>query len=399
MKNMSLKIKTFVLLTCIVLLATIPLGIYYVKTSQVFAQLGSSEAIEKTLAASVDLLKTDDLRRGDALLALKEYRQISVLKASIVRQVLLFSVCYICIVTGLSLVVGYFFISRITRPLRNLIDATSLLASDDPLYKIGTKAGGEVGKLIDAFNAMGEKLIVARQEKIMAERRATWQRVARIIAHEIKNPLTPIKLSTERLYDKFLNQSRDFPEVMKSTTSTILAEIDNMQKLVDTFHKYAKFPDPVLRTERLQDVLAEICGMFGPEPPVTCHVSADLPEIKIDKGQIREAMTNLITNAQQAIRETGRPGTITVSGCRAGDYVEIAVTDNGCGISTENQKKLFQPYFTTKTHGNGIGLALTERIVSLHGGTIMCESEEGRGTKFIILFNVKDPYHGEDTRS
>jgi nitrogen fixation/metabolism regulation signal transduction histidine kinase len=398
MKNMSLKTKTFVLLACIVLLATLPLGIYYVKTSQVFAQLGSSEAIDKALSASVDLLTTNDVRQ-DALLALKEYRQISVLKASIVRQVILFSVCYICIVTVLSLVVGYVFISRITRPLRDLIDATGLLAADDPLYKISTTAGGEVGRLIHAFNAMGEKLIVARQEKIMAERRATWQRVARIIAHEIKNPLTPIKLSTERLYDKFLNKSTDFPEVMKSTTSTILAEIDNMQKLVDTFHKYAKFPDPVLRPERLQEVLAEICGLFASELPVSCDVSSGLPEVKIDKGQIREAMMNLITNAQQAIRETGRPGTISVSGRLAGDYVEIAVADNGCGISAENQKKLFQPYFTTKKHGNGIGLALTERIVSLHGGKIMCESEEGRGTKFTIFFNVKDPYHGEDTRS
>jgi two-component system, NtrC family, nitrogen regulation sensor histidine kinase NtrY len=397
LKNLSLKTKTFLLLACIVLLATLPLGIYYVKTSQVFALLGSSEAIDKTLSASVDFLKTDDPGRRDALLALKEYRQISVLKASIVRQVILFSVSYICIVTVLSLFVGYFFISRITRPLRDLIAATELLAQDDPLYKIGTTVGGEVGKLIDAFNAMGEKLIVARQEKIMAERRATWQRVARIIAHEIKNPLTPIKLSTERLYDKFLNKSKDFSEVMKSTTNTILAEIDNMQKLVDTFHKYAKFPDPVLKPERLRDVLAEICGLLGSEAAITCDIAANLPEVKIDKGQIREAMINLITNAQQAIRETSRAGTIAVTGRLAGDNVEIAVADNGCGISVENQKKLFQPYFTTKTHGNGIGLALTERIVSLHGGTITCESEEGIGTKFTIFFNVKDPYHVEDT--
>jgi two-component system, NtrC family, nitrogen regulation sensor histidine kinase NtrY len=400
LKNLSLKTKTFFLLSCIVLLATLPLGIYYVTTSQVLAQLGTTEAIDKTLNASVDLLKTDDVRK-DALLALKEYRQISVLKEGIVRQVLLFTVCYIFAVTVLSLVVGYFFISRITRPLRDLIGATALLAADDPLYKIASTAGGEVGKLIDSFNAMGEKLIVARQEKIMAERRATWQRVARIIAHEIKNPLTPIKLSTERLYDKFLNNSKDFPDVMKSTTSTILAEIDNMQKLVDTFHKYAKFPDPILRPERLQEVIPDVCGIFGQEPSatVTCDMPAGLPEVKIDKGQIREALTNLITNSQQAVQEAGRPGKITVSGRLTGDYVEITVADNGCGISAENQKKLFQPYFTTKKHGNGIGLALTERIVSLHGGKIMCESEEGKGTTFTILFNVKDPYHVEDTRS
>jgi nitrogen fixation/metabolism regulation signal transduction histidine kinase len=399
LKNLSLKIKTFILLACIVLLATLPLGIYYVTTSQVLAQLGAGEAIDKTLSASIDVL-TNGESRHDAVLALKEYRQISVLKASIVRQVLLFTVCYIVIVTVLSLVVGYFFISKITKPLRNLIDATGLLAADNPQYKIAAAGGGEIGKLIEAFNAMGEKLIVARREKIMAERRATWQRVARIIAHEIKNPLTPIKLSTERLYDKFLNHSKDFPEVMKSTTSTILAEIDNMQKLVDTFHKYAKFPDPVLRLERLSDVVSEVCALFGPLSRIACDLPPNLPEVRIDKGQIREALTNLITNAQQAIAEAARPeGNITVKGRVAGDYVEVTVTDNGCGISAENQKKLFQPYFTTKKHGNGIGLALTERIISLHGGTILCESDVGTGTTFTILFNVKDPYHGEDTRS
>ncbi len=398
MRNRSLKTKTFLLLACVVLIATLPLGVYYVKTSSLLAQLGESEAIDKTLTSSIDLLHTDDVRQ-DALLALKEYRQIGVLKKSIVHQVVLFTMCYIAAVTVLSLVVGYFFISRITRPLRNLLDATAMLSEDNLQYKIENTASGEVGKLVDAFNAMGEKLLVARQEKIMAERRATWQRVARIIAHEIKNPLTPIKLSTERLYDKYLNQSKDLDDVMKSTTATILAEIDNMQKLVDTFHKYAKFPDPVLKDERLQDILVDVCALFKDTIPVTCSVAPDLPAVKVDKGQIREALSNLLTNAAQAIAESGRQGSVTVTAGLSGKYVQITVADNGCGISEENQKKLFQPYFTTKKHGNGIGLALTERIISLHGGKISCESTLGEKTAFTILFNVKDPYHVEDTRS
>lgn len=397
LRNLSLKTKTFVLLICIVLLATLPLGIYYVKTSQVLAHLGASEAIDRTLSGAIDEAKTGAARQ-DAALALKEYRQITVLRESIVRQVLLFSICYILFVAVFSLIVGYFFIARITRPLRNLIDATSLLAAENPQYKIDNTEGGEIGRLIEAFNAMGEKLTVARQERIMAERRATWQRVARIIAHEIKNPLTPIKLSTERLYEKFLNQSADLAQVMQSTTGTILSEIDNLQKLVDTFHKYAKFPDPVLRLEPLRDIITDTCAMFGGGAHIAVRLSRDIPPMLLDKGQIREAFTNLVTNALQAIEEAGRSGMVTVAGRVAGDYVEITVEDDGCGISAENQKKLFQPYFTTKKHGNGIGLALTERIIHLHGGKITCESQEGRGTKFTILFNKKDPYHGQDTR-
>ncbi len=395
-RDRSLKTKTFVMLACIVLLATLPPGFYYVKTIGALAHLGAGERIDRTLAASVDR-QTDDAARGDAVLALKEYRQISVLRESIVRQVIVFSVCYLILVTALSLATGYLFIGRITLGLKNLIDATSLLAADNPQYRIENSEGGEIGRLIEAFNAMGERLTLARQEKIMAERRATWQRVARIIAHEIKNPLTPIKLSTERLYDKFLNGAPDLAQVMQSTTTTILAEIENLQKLVDTFHKYAKFPDPVLRPQSIGDVVRETCGMFG-DSFVTVSLAQNLPIVKIDKGQVREALTNILKNAVQATEDAGRRPEIKISGRVVGDYVEIAVADNGCGISAENQKKLFQPYFTTKNHGNGIGLALTERIVNLHGGKILCESREGEGTTFTILFNKEDPYHGQDTR-
>jgi two-component system, NtrC family, nitrogen regulation sensor histidine kinase NtrY len=397
MRGLSLKTKTFVLLSCIVLLATLPLGFYYVKTAQVLAHLGAGETVDRALAAAIDQSPPGVVRQ-DAVKALKEYRQISVLRESVVRQVVLFSVFYIVFVAVLSLIVGYVFISRITRPLRDLISATRLLAAENPQYKIDNREGGEIGLLIDSFNVMGEKVSLARQEKIMAERRATWQRVARIIAHEIKNPLTPIKLSTERLYDKFLNQSPDLPQVMQSTTGTILSEIDNLQKLVDTFHKYAKFPDPVLKPESLAIIIRDVCGMFDPGTGITFSLPPDLPPLLLDRGQIREAFTNLVKNALQAVEEAGRPGTVKVSGRAAGDYLEITIEDNGCGISAENQKKLFQPYFTTKKHGNGIGLALTERIIHLHGGKIICESAEGRGTTFTILFNMKDPYHGQDTR-
>jgi two-component system, NtrC family, nitrogen regulation sensor histidine kinase NtrY len=393
LKRLSLKAKTFILLICIVLLATIPPGVYYVKTAQVLAGLGASEAVDRTLSGAIGLARGEAGKR-EAALALKEYRQIAVLKESIVRQVLLFSACYILIITALSLIFGYFFIVQITKPLRNLIDATSLLAADNPGYKIDNSSGGEIGRLIDAFNAMGERLIVARQEKIMAERRATWQRVARIIAHEIKNPLTPIKLSTERLCDKFQNNSADFPQVLQSTAQTILSEIDNLQRLVDTFHKYAKFPDPVLRPESIGDIVAETCGMFSAEAAVALDMQNGMPRVHVDRGQIREALTNLLRNSVQAVAEAGRQGSITVRGRHDKERVFIAVEDNGCGISGENQKKLFQPYFTTKKHGNGIGLALTERIMNLHGGTIACESREGEGTTFTLTFNLKDPYHG-----
>jgi two-component system nitrogen regulation sensor histidine kinase NtrY len=234
---------------------------------------------------------------------------------------------------------------------------------------------------------MADDLKIAREQRAMAERRATWQHVARTIAHEIKNPLTPIKLSTERMYEKYLMESNDFPEVIKSTTQTVLSEITNLQKLVDTFHRYAKFPDPVLKSESLSAIVEETAALFSGAPvPVTCTIEERLPGLFLDKGQIREALTNLIKNSIEAVEGTGRPPLVEVSVFRQDGRVVLKVKDNGCGISGENQKRLFQPYFTTKKQGSGIGLALIERIVTLHGAMISVESREGIGTEMTIVF-------------
>jgi nitrogen fixation/metabolism regulation signal transduction histidine kinase len=388
MKHMSLKIKMFILLLVIVLLAALPLFVYYMKAARGLADLGMDRDIEQSLNRTLELAKTP-ADREHAVLAIKKYRQIKVLKESIVSQVLIFSLAYFTVVMIIAIVLGYVFISRITRPLAELTEATRKLARDNLTESLHEAGGGEIGQLVSAFNKMIRDLRVAREQQAIAERRATWQRVARTIAHEIKNPLTPIKLSTERMVDKFMNQSRDFPEVIKSTSQTILQEIDNLQKMVDTFHKYAKFPDPVFRPEQINAIVSDVLAMFpgNGKIEVSSELAEGVPEMALDSGQMREALVNLVKNAIQAVEEAGRPGRIKVTVKNEDDRVLLSVADNGCGISDENKKRLFQPYFTTKKHGSGIGLALTERIVSLNGGEILCESEAGRGTTFTLIFN------------
>jgi len=390
MKNISLKTKTFILLILIVLLATVPLIMYYIKTAKGLSELGTDRDIEMSLYKSIDLYEKDR-EKEKAALALKKYRQIKVLKTSIVKQVLFFSIFYFIAVILIAIVLGYVFISKITKPLRNLTNATKRLAGDNLDYKLKEDIGGEIGQLIDSFNKMLTDLKVAREQRAIAERRATWQRVARTIAHEIKNPLTPIKLSTERMYDKFLNESKDFPKVIKSTTDTILTEIENLQKLVDTFHKYAKFPDPVLRPESINQIINETLDMFkGEGIEIIQDLQKNIPSFSLDKGQVRQALTNFIKNSKESFEGISKQGQVKVSSRYEDNKVMITIEDNGCGISEENKKRLFQPYFTTKKHGSGIGLALTERIISLHGGKIVCESTEGNGTKFTVIFNLEE---------
>jgi two-component system nitrogen regulation sensor histidine kinase NtrY len=390
MKNLTLKAKTFILIVSLVLLTTGPLVFYYLQAAQGIGNLGIDPGIESSLERCIEI-STTMADRERAAEALKKYRQIAVLKDRIVAQVVLFSIIYSVMVIALLLVVGYFIVSRITRPLKDLTAATRRIAEDRLDEKLPETTGGEIGELVRAFNAMADDLKSAREQRAIAERRATWQHVARTIAHEIKNPLTPIKLSTERMYEKYLMESKDFPEVIKSTTQTILTEIGNLQKLVDSFHRYAKFPDPALKNESLGAIARETAILFDSgSTKVTCTIDDAIPDLLLDRGQIREALTNLIKNAIESTVDTGRNPRITVAIKQAGENVVASVFDNGCGVDQENIAKLFQPYYTTKKQGSGIGLALVERVMTLHGGRIEVRSEENAGTEIRLIFKVPE---------
>jgi nitrogen fixation/metabolism regulation signal transduction histidine kinase len=389
MRNLSLKTKAFVVLFLLVLLSTAPLIAYYLNATRGLMQLQSDPAIAQSLVDAVELAQTPQ-HKDRAALALKTYAQMQALRTRIVHQVLLFSILYSVLVVIVSLLAGYLLISRITKPLKDLTDATQKLSAGQLTDTLDDSAGGEIGSLISSFNKMVADLRIAHQQLAIAERRNTWQQVARTVAHEIKNPLTPIKLSTERMYEKFLMNSKDFPDIIKSTTTTILNEINNLQKLVDTFHKYAKFPDPALKPDSINDIILEAAAMFkGEHATISCTLAPAAPAIPLDRGQIREALVNVVKNAIEAIAQAGRPGEIRLSSRCDDNELSVSIRDNGCGIPQEHHKKLFQPYFTTKKQGNGIGLALTERIITLNGGKIAFESQEGVGTTFTFIFNLK----------
>lgn len=387
---MTLRIKAFILVTVLVFLTTGPLVLYYLWVTEGIGALGTDTQIETSLSRCIDL-SSDKSGKEQAAEALRKYGQLKVLKDRMIGQVVVFSIFYSVVVIALALTAGYLLISRITRPLKELTLATRKIEEDRLDAKLPETAGGEIGELIHAFNIMADDLKIAREQRAMAERRATWQSVARTIAHEIKNPLTPIKLSTERMYEKYLMGSKDFPEVIKSTTNTVLTEITNLQKLVDTFHRYAKFPDSVLNPESLPVIIRETVALFSGAPvPVVMKIEKPMPELMLDKGQIREALTNLIKNSIESVERIERTPLVEVSAVKKDDRTILKVRDNGCGISAENQKKLFQPYFTTKKQGSGIGLALIERIVTLHGGTIIVQSRENAGTEMTIIFKNKN---------
>ncbi|MBI5025948.1 MAG: HAMP domain-containing protein [Nitrospirae bacterium] len=224
-------------------------------------------------------------------------------------------------------------------------------------------------------------------EIIKAQKALAWQEVAKRIAHEIKNPLTPIKLSTERIMKKWDEKAGDFEEVLKRATRTIVKEVDGLRGLVDEFSRFGKLPiiNPV--SCNINSVVEEVVDLYKDFKDITIITFLeDIPKIEVDREQIKRALINLIDNAIQAKAERILLNTYYEP---AVGLAKIEVIDDGTGIKEEDKDKLFLPYFSTKKGGTGLGLAMVNRIITEHRGYIRVKDNEPEGTRFIIELPLK----------
>ncbi|HKY20710.1 MAG TPA: ATP-binding protein [Vicinamibacterales bacterium] len=221
---------------------------------------------------------------------------------------------------------------------------------------------------------------------IRAQKVAAWREVARRLAHEIKNPLTPIQLCAERMRRHFTGAPAATQALVEECTSTIVGEVDSLKALVDEFSQFARMPAPRAAPADLHvllnDALALYQGLLG-EVQFERRFAAQLPKVRVDGEQIRRVIINLVDNAIEAMN---RSGVITVETQHdaGSSLVRLLVSDNGPGIPVAEREKLFMPYYSTKRRGSGLGLAIVRRIVAEHGGTIEVGENEPRGTRFTI---------------
>ena len=223
-------------------------------------------------------------------------------------------------------------------------------------------------------------------ELIKAQKTAAWREVARGIAHEIKNPLTPIQLNTQRLKKKFKEGSSDFTEVFDESTDVIIQEVEGLKKLVDEFSKFARMPEPNPKPYKLHRIIDDTLALYkdirkGIKFLINYDSKIDI--INVDHEQFKRVFINLIENSIDAVNGNGIIE-IDTSLTKDSKTVRIEVKDNGIGIPDENKDKLFLPYFSTKKKGSGLGLAIANRIVVDHSGIIRIEDNQPRGAKFII---------------
>jgi two-component system nitrogen regulation sensor histidine kinase NtrY len=241
----------------------------------------------------------------------------------------------------------------------------------------------------DAGHQMGIVMVfddLTELEK--AQRMAAWREVARRIAHEVKNPLTPISLSAQRLKRKYQKQIND--PVFEECTQTIIDHTDLIRNLVNEFSSFARFPTASPEPCDLAPIIHESVALYREghlNIKFNVIIGHDLPVLNLDRQQIKQIMINLIDNAVAAIRNKGEI-TIAASTDDTGEKVRIIVADNGSGISDEDKPYLFEPDFTTKKSGMGLGLAIVATIVADHHGTIITEDNKPCGAKFIIELPV-----------
>ncbi len=217
---------------------------------------------------------------------------------------------------------------------------------------------------------------------VQAQKLAAWNEAARRIAHEIKNPLTPIQLSAERIAKKFRNGDADTAHAIEEGTTTIVSEVGQLKRMVDEFARFARMPAVHLRHAQLAEILEQAASLYRDmKPGVTVRVTVDSDiELLMDPEQIRRAVGNLLTNAVEATES----GEVRVTARRAPHRVVIEVADPGRGVPDRDKDKLFLPYFSTKGRGTGLGLAIVHRIVNDHDGRISVHDNHPRGTRFEI---------------
>jgi signal transduction histidine kinase len=286
-----------------------------------------------------------------------------------------------------SVVVALFISNRITEPLRFIRESLKNLKLDQANRAIDWQSNDEIGELVDEYNRTLNELVRSAELLAKSERESAWREMAKQVAHEIKNPLTPMKLSIQMLQRSMADGAVDLNERIERTSKTLIEQIDTLSNIATEFSSFAQMPKSVVEDVDLVEVLQSLTELYrNSEVGVYLQLNdVESANIKADKEQVLRVFTNLVKNGIQAVPED-RQGEIRIDLIGSETEWRVAIIDNGSGIPEELHDKIFVPNFTTKTSGMGLGLAMVKNIIETSNGKIWFETEEGSGTTFYVSF-------------
>ena len=307
-----------------------------------------------------------------------------------------FAIIYIIVVTlllFLSTSIAITFASRLTKPIVNLIGASDAISKGTLDVKVpNIDADDEFKQLNDNFNSMIDRL-KRQQDKLLAtERYEAWESVARKLAHEIKNPLTPIQLSIDRLREKYSSKITSNSEDFEKYLSTINRQIKDIENLVNEFSNFARMPRPIFKKIDIINIINRSVDFIKMSSKNTINIITNHKKLVIngDSEQLNRVFINLIKNSEEAFIDLSKKnpnfkGKIDIEIISNNDYIVVRLTDNGTGIS--NTKKVMTPYFTTKAKGTGLGLPIVSKIINEHSGDFLIKNKkDGNGVDIEISF-------------
>ena len=290
----------------------------------------------------------------------------------------------------LALIAGTIFANQISLPIRRLREATKRLSRGEMTAELHSGKSDELGQLESAFKEMISDLRQSQEQVVKNERELAWKEMAKQVAHEIKNPLTPMKLSMQHLRQAYHDQIKDFSAILQQVSTTILDQIETLSRIASEFSHFARMPERNLQVCNVHVILEETKQLFQQVPGVTFVMRIDAAEsvVRADHEELRRAFINIIRNALQAMNDTG---TVIIQTHNDTDHLVLDIIDDGPGIPKEIQARLFEPAFSTKTEGTGLGLAIVKQTVKDLNGEISLVSEIGKGTTVTMILPIFKP--------
>lgn len=290
---------------------------------------------------------------------------------------------------AISIILAIFISNWLTAPLRILQTNFANVKFGKHNEQILYEKEDEIGALVKDYNKKLEELEFTAQQLAKSEREMAWREMAKQVAHEIKNPLTPMKLSVQQLLRTYNPEDPKSGDKLQSVANSIIEQIDALTKIANEFSTFAKMPNPNEEKLELLSLIGSVKELFTGTEGAIITIQTSLNELYVsgDKDQFVRVFNNLIKNALQAI-PVEKEGNIIISIKKNNGNAIISIEDNGVGIAEDKRSKIFVPYFTTKSTGTGLGLAMVKQIIENHQGTIDFESTEGKGTIFTFQIPI-----------
>lgn len=361
---------------------------YDASARDLFDALESGQVPSSDLEARVQAVRTQEkgLSLEVKLLAVKLDSQIAE-RVHAAERAESRTVAAIVIYTLLAVAVGFTALlvaERLLAPIRTLTEGVKAVAGGDLSRQVAVRSRDEIGVLAREFNAMAASLARQRSELVRAERLAVVGRIASQITHEIRNPLNAISLNAELLEEELGAAGEG---EARSLLRAIGREVDRLNGVIEDYLRFARLPKPQKARQDLNEILSDLLDFIAPEMAaarveVRRQLGSGLPAVLVDEGQLRAALLNLLRNGREALPGGG---TVTVATRLAdGGELEAEVRDTGPGIPEDVLPRIFDPFYSTKERGTGLGLAFALQVAKEHGGSLRCESQLGRGTAFFV---------------